>query len=157
MLPVVLYSMKYFTQRIRDAVLMGLAWAVVWAPVAVVVGTMIIDPDDSMDEMWVAVGAYPGFLCAVIFSAVLAIADRGRRLSEVSLARAGAWGAVAGLLVGVFPFTVGTATSALPLWQLATLVIGSFTLMSAVSAVGSVLVARVLKKREARDASAGIA
>lgn len=133
-------------RRIRDAFLLGLAWALVWAPVAVLLGTLIIDPDDSMDEMWVAVGAYPGFLCAVIFSAVLAIAERGRRLDQLSLPRAGLWGALAGLIVGVFPFTVGTSTSALPLWQLAAAVIGTITLMSAASAVAS---ASIIRRRRA--------
>ena len=133
-------------RRIRDAILLGLAWALVWAPVAVLIGTLIIDPDNSMDEMWVAVGAYPAFLSAVIFSAVLAIAERGRRLDELSLARAGLWGALAGLIVGVFPFTVGKSTSALPLWQLAAAVIGTITLMSAASAVAS---ASIIRRRRA--------
>jgi hypothetical protein len=149
--------MKNWQRQVRDAVVMGLAWAVVWAPVAVLIGTTIVDPDNSMDEMWLVIGAYPAFLCAVIFSAVLSVAERGRRLAELSLARAGAWGALAGVLVGVFPFTVGTPTTALPLWQLAVTVIGTITLMSAVSAVGSVLLARVAKKREFRDVSAGLA
>jgi hypothetical protein len=149
--------MKNWQRQVRDAVVMGLAWALVWAPVAVLIGTKIVDPDNSMDEMWVVIGAYPGFLCAVIFSAVRSVAERGRRLAELPLARAGAWGALAGVLVGVFPFTVGTATTALPLWLLGVMVIGTITLMSAVSAVGSVLLARMAKKREFRDASAGLA
>lgn len=149
--------MNKWLRGIRHAVLMGLVWAVVWAPIAVLVGLTIIDPDNSQDEMWVLVGAYPGFLCAVIFSAVLAIAERGRRLDELPLPRVGSWGALAGVLVGVFPFTVGTATSAVPFWQLALAVIGSFTLMSAVSAVASAWVARTLKKRELRDARADVA
>lgn len=139
--------MKNLLKRIRQAVLMGLAWAVVWAPIAIVIGTMIVDPDNSMDEMWVAVGAYPGFLCAAIFSAVLAVAERGRTLAALSLARAGALGALAGVLVGVMPFTVGTSSTALPVWKWAVIVIGSITLMSAVSAVGSVLLARMAKQR----------
>ena len=134
--------MKNSLRRIRGALLMGLAWAVVWAPLAVLIGTLIIDPDNSMDEMWVAVGAYPGFLCAVVFSAVLGIAERGRRLDELPLSRAGIWGALAGLIVGVFPFTVGTPTSAVTLWQLAVGVIASITLMSAASAVASVSISR---------------
>jgi len=149
--------MKPWVRGIGRAVVMGLAWAVVWAPVAVVIGTMIVDPDNSMDEMWVAIGAYPGFLCALIFSGVLAIAERGRRLDEVSLSRAGIWGALAGVVVGVFPFTVGTSTSALPFWQLALAVIGSITLMSAVSAVASALLARTARKRGLRDARADTA
>ncbi len=56
--------MKNWLRRIRGAVLMGLTWAVVWAPIGVLIG-MIVDPDESMDEMWFAVGGYPGFLCGV--------------------------------------------------------------------------------------------
>lgn len=149
--------MKLWLRRTRDAVMMGLIWAMVWAPIAVLIGTMIVDPDNSMDEMWVLIGVYPGFLCAVIFSAVLAITERGRRLDELSLARVVIWGAFAGLLVGVFPFTVGTPTTKLPLWLLGLLVIGPITLMSAVSAVGSVLVARMVRKRQFRDVSAHVA
>jgi hypothetical protein len=129
----------------------------VWAPIAVVIGTTIVDPDNSMDEMWVVVGAYPGFLCALIFSALLGIADRGRRLDALSLARAGSWGALAGVLVGVFPFLVGTPTSSVPLWQLGLAVIGSIVLMSALSAVGSAWLARLARKRQVRDVSAHVA
>ena len=70
--------------RIGGAVATGLTWAVVWAPIAVLVG-VIVDPDDSMDEMWVVIGAYPGFLSGVIFSAVLAIAEGRRGRDEPSL------------------------------------------------------------------------
>ena len=58
--------MNTWLRRIRGAVLMALTWAVVWAPVGVLIG-MIVDPSDSMDEMWVAIGAYPGFLCGAVF------------------------------------------------------------------------------------------
>ncbi len=147
--------MKKWLRRIRGAVLMGLAWAAVWAPVGVLIG-MIVDPDGSMDEMWVAVGAYPGFLCGAVFSAVLGIAEGRRRLDELSLSRSGAWGAVSGLLVAVLPFAVGTPSTELPLWLLAVVIIGSVTLLSAFSAVGSALLARVAKKRELRDANADV-
>src|SRR5687768_1921835 len=90
----------------RNAVLLGLAWAVVWAPIAIVLGTFVIDPDNSMDEMWFAVGAFPAMLSALIFSGFLALAETG--LEEVSLPRAGAWGGVAGVMVGAIPFASGT-------------------------------------------------
>lgn len=144
--------MKKWLVGIRSAVLMGLVWAVVWAPIAVLVGLSIVDPDNSHDEMWVVIGAYPGFLCAVVFSAVLAIADRGRRLDELPFGRVGMWGALAGVLVGVFPFTVGTATSAVPFWRLFLSVVASITLMSALSALASAWVARTVKRRGLRDA-----
>ena len=124
--------MKKWLRRIRGALGMGLTWALVWAPVAVLIG-MLVDPDGSMDEMWVAIGAYPGFLGGVVFSVVLGIAARRRRLDELSLSRVAAWGAAAGLLVGALPFTVGTSTSELPLWLLGGVVVGSITVLSAVS------------------------
>ena len=149
--------MTQWLKRIGRAVAIGVAWAVVWAPIAVVIGTTIIDPDNSMDEMWAAIGAYPGFLCAVIFIALVGIAERGRKLDQLSLARAAGWGALAGVVVGVFPFTIGTPTSSVPVPQLALTVIGSFAVMSALSAIGSVLVARISKKRQLRDAPAHLA
>src|SRR5687767_13205841 len=112
---------------------MGLAWAIAWAPIAVLIGTLIVDPDNSTDEMWAAIGAYPGFLCGVIFYAMLGIAERGRRLDQLSLARASVWGALGGILVGLFPFTVGTPTSSVPLWQLAFAAIGSIAIVSVLS------------------------
>jgi hypothetical protein len=131
---------------------MGLAWAVAWAPIAVLIGTLILDPDNSMDEMWPVIGAYPGFLCGVLFCAVLAIAERGRRLEELHLSRAALWGTVAGLLVGALPFAIGDATTELPPLLFATIVIGSIALLSAASAVASVLLRRSLRRRVLRRA-----
>ena len=148
--------MPSWLRRVRAAVLMGLTWAVVWAPVAVLIG-MIVDPDGSMDEMWVAIGAYPGFLGGVVFSAVLGIAERRRRLGTLSLARVGAWGAVAGLLVGALPFAVGTSTSELPLWLLGGVVVASITLLSGVSAAGSLALARRAERRALLDTGADAA
>ena len=90
--------MKTWLEPIRRVVLMAIIWAVVWAPLGVLLG-MIVDPDGSMDEPWVAVGAYPGFLSAVVFCAVLPLTDRRRRLDEVSPGRAIVWGALSGLIV----------------------------------------------------------
>lgn len=139
--------MNKWLRRIRSAFLMALAWAVVWAPVGVLIG-MIVDPSDSMEEMWVAVGAYPGFLCGAIFSAVLGIAEGHRRLDKLSLSRIGIWGAASGLLVGVLPFVLGTVNTELPLWLWGIAIIGSVTLLSSVSAIGSALLSKMAKKRE---------
>jgi peptidoglycan/LPS O-acetylase OafA/YrhL len=142
--------MKKWRRRIRGALGMGLTWAVVWGGAAVVMG-LLVDPDGSMDEMWVAIGAYPGFLGGVVFSAVLAIAARRRRLEELSLARVAAWGAGAGLLVGSIPFVLGDPQTDVPVWLLSTAVIGSITLLSAASAAGSLALARRAEKREMTD------
>jgi hypothetical protein len=148
--------MKKWLRRIGGAVGMGLTWALVWAPVAVLIG-LFVDPDASMDEMWPAIGAYPGFLGGVVFSTVLAIAARRRRLDELSLSRVAAWGAAAGLLVGVLPFTIGEPATERPLWLLAAVVIGTITLLSAVSAGGSLALARRAEKRALPNAGADLA
>lgn len=145
--------MKQWLKRFRDAVLLALAWVVVWVPVAVLLGVFIIDPDNSMDEMWPVIGAYPGFLCGVLFSALRGLGDGRRGLDELSLPRAGAWAAVSGVLVGALPFALGAKNPDSPAW-LGLAVIGSFTLMSVASAVGSVLLARMAKNRELRGARA---
>lgn len=142
--------MNKWLKRIRGAVGMGLTWALVWAPVAVLIG-FAIDPDGSMDEMWPAIGAIPGFLGGVVFSVVLAIAARHRRLDELSLARVAGWGAFAGLLVGTLPFLIGESTSEIPVWQLASVVIGTITGLSAASAAGSLAVARMAERRALAD------
>lgn len=134
-------AMKKWLRRIRGAIGTGVTWALVWAPIAVLIG-LLVDPDGSMDEMWVMIGALPGFLGGVVFSVVLAIAARRRRLGDLSISRVALWGAAAGLLVGSVPFMIGEPTSDRPEWLLATVVIGSITLLSAASAAGSLALAR---------------
>jgi hypothetical protein len=139
--------MKKWLRRIRGAVGMGLVWAAVWAPVAVLVG-MVVDPDGSMDEMWPMVGALPGFMGGVFFSAVLAMVAGKRRFDELSVPAFATWGAAAGLIVGALPFFLGSPTSAVPLWLLGATVIGSITLLSAGSAAGTLALARMAERRE---------
>lgn len=135
---------KWF-RGFRGAVLLGLAWAVAWAPIAVLVG-LIIDPDGSMDEMWPAIGAYPGFLCGALLVAGLSIAGRG--LDELPAARAAAWGTVVGLLVGSLPFAIGEPGPEIPVWRLAAIVIGSITLLGAMSAAASAVLLRSAARRQ---------
>ena len=134
---------RVWPRRIRDAVLMGLAWAAVWAPIGVLVG-LIVDPDESMDEMWPAIGAYPGFLCGAVCSMALGVAKGRRRFNELSLSQVGAWGAASGLLVGLLPF-VGLASSE-PGGRrgllLGAIIVTSFALLSAASAAVSQALAK---------------
>ena len=139
-------------RRIFVVILVALAWAVVWSPVGVLTG-IIVDPGGSMDEMWVAIGAYPGFLCGAVFSAVVGIAEGRRRLNEIVLSRVAAWGAVSGLVVGVIPFVLGTVNSALPLWLWSIVTVGAVTILSSASAVGTASIARMAKKRALHGAS----
>ncbi|MDE3259680.1 MAG: hypothetical protein OYM47_17760 [Gemmatimonadota bacterium] len=144
--------MNMYFKRIFVVVLMALAWAVVWSPVGVLTG-IIVDPGGSMDEMWVAIGAYPGFLCGAVFSAAIGIAEGRRGFDETALSRVAAWGAVSGLLVGVLPFVLGTVNTTLPLWLWGIVTAGAVTLLSSASAVGTALIARMAKKGALRGAS----
>jgi hypothetical protein len=115
-----------------------------------------MDPDGSMDEPWIALGAYPGFLCGVVFSALLGIIGRQRRLAEFSLSGVGAWGAVSGLLVMAPLFTglLGTPNTGHALWQARYMIVVAVIVLSSISAVGSVMLARAVSRRPASGASA---
>jgi hypothetical protein len=62
---------------------------------------------------------------------------------------------VAGLVIGVLPFLLGTPSAEIDVARLAAVVIGSFTLMSAASAAGSLALARKAEKREMLGAGGG--
>ena len=142
--------MAKWLRHIRGAVLMGLAWVGVWAPIGVLIG-LIVDSDGAMDEMWVAVGGYPGFLCGAVFFTVLGVPEDSLRFdlsNELPLSRVCAKGATSGVLVGMLPFVLGSIeTGVLPVWLLGVLIIASITLLSAVSAAGSLALAKWWRRK----------
>jgi hypothetical protein len=153
--------MKYWLRRIRGAVGMGLTWAAGWALAGVLIGVASILlpglPWDSFFRVFDAplpAMAIPGFFGGVFFSIVLGIAGRRRRFSELSLPRFAAWGAVSGLLLILFPFAlvaVGLAStegSDVGAWQAIAILGGPFILLSAVSAAGSLALARKAENRQ---------
>lgn len=129
-----------------------MAWAIAWAPVAVIAGTTVIDPDDSMDEMWLLIGAYPGFICAMLFCGLVAIVERRRRMHEIPLARVALHGVLAGLTLGVFPLVIGGEPQAGSLDLLGPAVAGSLMAMSALSALATGAVARGMQRRRPEHA-----
>ncbi len=133
--------MRNWLKRATRAVLMGIMWAVVWSPIGPIIG-FIVDRDGKMDEPWIAVGVYPGFICGVFFSVALVIAERGRRFDQLSLPRVAVWGGVAGAVVGLLPFVLGEPSGGKPwpLWALfMPLIIG---VVSALSSAGTLVLAR---------------
>lgn len=133
--------MPTWLRRIRAALTVGVTWALVWAPVGVLVG-LVIDPDGRMDEPWRLIFAYPGFIGGVLFSIILARRARRRTVAELSLPRVAIWGGLAGLAVGTVPFLIGTPTGRLPLALLYTVVAGAATALIAASAAATVAVAQ---------------
>lgn len=159
--------MRKWLRRIRGAVGMGLTWAAGWALFGVLIGVASILlpglPWDSFFEVFDAplpALAVPGFFGGALFSGVLGIAGRRRRFDELSLPRFAAWGAVGGLLLGLLPaalVAVGLATpggEGLGLWQLTAIISGPLTLLSAASASGSLMLARMAESRELLEAGA---
>jgi hypothetical protein len=134
---------RKFLSIIARAMMMGLAWAAAWVPVGVVAGRLIVG---ELEPEHIGGSLYAGFVCGTIFSAVTGIAAGRRRLAELPLGRTGAWGAASALLAGVLPFVLGdTSGEAFP-WLQVIAVIGGLALLSAGSAVVSILVARSAKK-----------
>jgi hypothetical protein len=129
--------------RISRALVTALAWAVTWLPIGLLIG-FIVDRDGSMDEPWIAVGTFPGFLCGAVFGLVTGMAIGRRTLDALSLPRAGFYGAMSGLLVGVVWVAVAVASDP-PKWAFELSVIGAITVLSAISGVVTALVARVMK------------
>ena len=145
--------MKKWLRRIRGAILMGMTWAVIWMPMGLLIG-FIVDRDGRMDEPWILVGALPGFLAGVIFSVVLGIAAGRRRIDELSVAKVGGWGAVAGMVIGSLPFVIGDYNPSVPR-LLPLVVLGSITVLSSVSAAASLVLAKRSAKGSVAELGAG--
>ena len=145
--------MKRLLRRLRGALGMGLTWALGWAIVGGAVMEGIVDPDGRILDMWPQTLAIPGFLCGVVFAFLLWIAEGRRRFDELSLPRFGLWGAAVGALLGLVALGLGAASGVLPLWLRATVILGPVTVLSAVSAAGSLALARKAASRESIDAA----
>ena len=151
---------------IRGAVGMGLTWAAGWAIVGVLIGVTSVLlpwlPWESFFEVFDAplpALAVPGFFGGVFFSLVLGIAGRRRRFSELSLSRFAAWGAAGGVLLSLFPaalVAVGLASISGPnatgLWPTTAMIMGPLALLSAGSAAGTLMLARLAEGRTLPDA-----
>lgn len=137
--------MEKWVTRICRAFMMGLAWAGAWLPIGIVAARLVVVGD--LDPEHIGGPLIAGFLYGAAFSAVAGIASGRRRLDDLSLSRAAASGAVSGLLVDVLLFVLED--------NVPVAVFCSLTLMSTVSAVASAWLARMAKRGELRDATAG--
>jgi hypothetical protein len=155
--------MTKWTRRIRGAIGMGLTWAAGWALFGLLIGVTslllpgVFDPFFEVFDAPLPALAIPGFVGGALFSIVLGIAGRDRKFSELSVPGFAAWGALGGLLLTLFPFALvamGLASmdgSVHSTGQLIAAVGGPFVLLSAVSAAGSLVLARRAKDRAVLD------
>ena len=150
--------MKSWLKRIRGALGMGLTWGLAGALLGFVME--IFDPNGQIADIWPAVFAYPGFFGGIAFSVVLAVAGRRRRFDELSMGQFAAWGALGGLVVGMVPLvmlTTGLASTSIPLWQIAAMVVGPCAVGGAVAASGTLALARLSEDRALLEASDDVA
>lgn len=144
--------MKKWRRRIRAAIGMGLTWALAWFGAGMVL-LLIVGVDAADVPFPLGFGMF-GFFAGAIFSGILGIVESRRRFDELSLPRFAAWGAVGGLLLSaIFVFLAALGGDALEI-----LVLGPvFAVSGAVSAAGSLALARWADDRETLDAGAGAA
>ena len=133
---------KQWLRRIRGVIGMGLTWAIGWA----LVGGLIEAADNvtpgglpavHVVDMWPQTLAILGFRRGVVFAVVLGLARGHRRFEEFSLWQFAAWGAVAGLVLGVVAMVMGAGVGFLAIT----------TFLSAGAGAGSLALARMAEGR----------
>jgi hypothetical protein len=147
--------MPTWFRRLRGSLALGLGWSAAWALAGLAIGVAsLLTPSlpwvrlFSVFDAPLPALAIPGFVGGVIFAGVLRVAGRRRRFDDLSLPSFAAWGAVGGLLLSLVPdvmVVLGLATlapSASPLWTLTAIIAPPFTLLGALSASATLLIAR---------------
>jgi hypothetical protein len=136
--------MNTWPRRIGALLGMGSICAAAWSAVGALILT--VDRSRTVDELWLGppIGMAPGFLGGVLFTVLLWMIASRRHHDAPPLSTVVACGATAGLLVGALPFVINSPTSAAPSWLVGVVVIGSMMLLSAISAAGSLAVARTM-------------
>jgi hypothetical protein len=117
-------------RRVRGAVVLGLLWAVVWLPVATIVGTIfrwIALPPRSTDWILIAVFGGLGFVSGTTFGGLLSGLERRRTIESIAAGRLALWGLLAGagipvllciIVLAIVPPDVHLARSAYGLFVL---------------------------------------
>jgi hypothetical protein len=155
-------------KRIRGAIGTGVTWAVGWALAGLAIGvSSLLLPGPVWDAFFAVFDAplpalaVPGFFGGLIFSVVLGVAARHRRIDELPMARVMTWGALGGALLSLVPGTMvalGLATiaeGAHGVWQFTALIGPPLTLSSALSAGATLWMARRGIDRAPREADNG--
>lgn len=147
--------MSTWLRRSRAALATGVTWAITWAIGGILIGVSSVlfpslpwwDAFFAFFDAPLPMLAIPGFVGGLLFSGVLRVAGRRHRFHDLSLPRFAAWGALGGLLVALVPAALvglGLATLAegLGVGALVLALAGPLMLFSAVSAAGSLALAR---------------
>lgn len=138
--------MKKWLRRLRGAIGMGLTWGAAWFGAGLVL--LLFVGVGAADVPFPLFFGFLGFLAGATFSGILGIFARRRRFDEMSLPRFAGWGALGGLLLsGVVALAAGPGAELL--------VVGPvFATAGAISAAGTLALARRGEERELLDANA---
>lgn len=137
--------MKKWLRRIRAAVGVGLTWAAAWFGAGMML--LLVVGLDAADVPFPLFFGLLGFLAGAAFSGLLGLLGRRRRFEQMSLPHFAGWGAIAGvLLAGVVTIAAGPGGEFLVLGPV-------FALAGAISAAGTLALARRAEERALLDAS----
>lgn len=141
--------MGKWLRRVRGAIGIGLTWAAAWFLAGLML--LLVVGVGAADVPFPLFFGLLGFLAGAAFSGVLGILARRRRFDEMSLPRFALWGALGGLsLSGIVVLAAGPGAEFLVLGPV-------FAVAGAISATGTLALARRAEQPQALDASAGAA
>jgi len=130
-------------RRIRGAIGIGVLWAAVWFAAGSVPRWVFgVNTDAPLPLIF---GVF-GLAAGMVFSAVLALTEGRRSIDEMSLPRFAGWGAVGGLVLSGLVAKVGSLG-----WGDVLALAPTLAVASAVSAAGSLAMARRATKQELPD------
>ena len=132
-------------RRIRAAIGIGLTWGAAWLAVGLVL-LLIVGPG-AADVPFPLFFGFLGFVAGATFSLLLGVFGRHRRFDQMSLPRFVAWGAAGAALLAVVVDRAAGPSGDLP-WLAAL-----FAAAGAVSASGTLLLARRAERRESLPAA----
>lgn len=136
------------SRRISAALRLGVLWSLTWAPIGLLIGWLgggnQVNPDGFPRDDWLVPMVVLGFVGGAIFSMILLMVERRHRFEQLSVWRFGAMGALGGVALGVVAVVArGLDSGWGPLgWTQAVAILAAATVMSAVSASGSLALAR---------------
>jgi hypothetical protein len=135
--------MRTWLRRIRGAIGIGVTWAAVWFAAGSVPRWVFgVNTDAPLPLVF---GVF-GLAAGMVFSAVLALTEGRRSFDEMSLPRFAVWGAMGGLLLSALFAKVGSLG-----WGDVLALAPTLAVASAVSAAGSLAMARRAVRRELPD------
>src|SRR5262245_23718203 len=96
--------MKSWLTPIGRALMMGFAWFGAWLFPSLIVGRIIVG---ELEPEMIGGPLYAGVFCGTVFSVLSGLASGRRRLEDMALTQAAAWGALTGVVAGMVLFLVG--------------------------------------------------